>query len=123
MARPVADGYSRFSRNASGEKREGTDALTLSEADLISSTSSLYMGGTVCTGMLTRRSQKTKPTFCWLCGEKRAWRVSVREGSEADFDRIYSVNALIDGCSCNAYTDSICGRVGNDGNAPGGQAC
>lgn len=49
-------------------------------AHLISLASMLYMGGTTCTGMLTRRSQRTRPTWASDC-EKSAFRVSWNAGS------------------------------------------
>lgn len=49
-------------------------------AHLISLASMLYMGGTTWTGILTRRSQRTRPTWASDC-EKSALSVSWNAGS------------------------------------------
>ena len=69
-------------------------------AHFISSTSMRYMCGMTWTGMLTRRSQKMKPT--WLedarpALPRRFWSVEWRGTLFADLAREYSMNAFMDG--------------------------
>lgn len=70
------------------------------------------MCGIIWTGMLMRRSEKTKPTGFELgdasaAGPMRVCNLECSVGSAEDFSRMYAVSALMDGRSCSR----ACGRV------------
>ena len=85
---------------------------TSSMAHFISSASILYIGGMICTGMLTSLSENMRPTWLLEDGARVSSSMARSAGSGFVLERRYSVRDLIEGCSFGNRINGACSTLG-----------